>query len=222
MPGHLLIVEDHELLAESLALSLRAQGYQVTVAPAAAGYDAVLASVEQEKPEVVLLDLHLAEEVGSALPLIPRFSEAAIRVVMVTGVTDEVELGMCIEAGAIGVVSKAVPFETLLEQIERVLQGERIMSESEREHLLERLRQARATERQRLEPFTTLTPREQTVLGLLLDGHQAERIAEECFVSMATVRSQIRAILQKLGVNSQLAAVAMARRAGWRPERDAG
>ncbi len=67
----------------------------------------------------------------------------------------------------------------------------------------------------RLELFARLTEREQFVLSELMEGHGAEDIAKAAFVSISTVRSQIKAILQKLGVNSQLAAVAMARRAGW-------
>jgi two-component system nitrate/nitrite response regulator NarL len=49
-----------------------------------------------------------------------------------------------------------------------------------------------------------------------MQGDSADEIAASTFVSLATVRSHIRAILQKLGVNSQLAAVAAASRAGWR------
>jgi DNA-binding NarL/FixJ family response regulator len=63
--------------------------------------------------------------------------------------------------------------------------------------------------------FARLTEREQVVLSELIEGHCAEDIAKAAFVSISTVRSQIKSILQKLGVNSQLAAVAMARRAGW-------
>ena len=48
-----------------------------------------------------------------------------------------------------------------------------------------------------------------------MEGHNAEEIAKAGYVSISTVRSQIKAILQKLGVNSQLAAVAIARRTGW-------
>jgi DNA-binding NarL/FixJ family response regulator len=46
----------------------------------------------------------------------------------------------------------------------------------------------------------------------------AEEIAEAQFVALTTVRSQIRAVLQKLGVRSQLAAVAYANRVGWKPD----
>jgi two-component system nitrate/nitrite response regulator NarL len=67
------------------------------------------------------------------------------------------------------------------------------------------------------EAFAILTPREQRVLAELMEGHTADQIAKESWVSVSTVRSQIKSILHKLGVNSQLAAVAMAWRAGWRP-----
>jgi len=76
----------------------------------------------------------------------------------------------------------------------------------------------RATDRRevpRLQLFDFLTVREQVVLAELMEGHRAVEIANTAFVSISTVRSQIKAIRNKLGVNSQLAAVAMARRAGW-------
>jgi DNA-binding NarL/FixJ family response regulator len=66
-----------------------------------------------------------------------------------------------------------------------------------------------------LEPFAVLTEREQFVLAELIEGHCAEEIASDAVVSISTVRSHIKSILQKLGVSSQLAAVALARRAGW-------
>ena len=66
-----------------------------------------------------------------------------------------------------------------------------------------------------LQLFDFLTEREQVVLAELMEGHSAVEIANAAFVSISTVRSQIKAIRNKLGVNSQLAAVAMARRAGW-------
>ncbi len=75
----------------------------------------------------------------------------------------------------------------------------------------------RRADDERLAPFRALSPREQAVLAGLLAGDSAETIAHRSYVSLATVRSQIRAVLLKLGVNSQLAAVALAREAGWEP-----
>ncbi len=63
--------------------------------------------------------------------------------------------------------------------------------------------------------FEQLTPREAEVLRHLAAGLPAAAIASSSHVSEATVRTQIRAVLSKLGVQSQLQAVAVARRAGW-------
>lgn len=79
------------------------------------------------------------------------------------------------------------------------------------------LRERRASREDRLAPFRQLSRREAEVLAGLVEGWNAEMIAEQAFVSVATIRTQIRSLMQKLGVHSQLAAVAAARRAGWSP-----
>lgn len=63
-----------------------------------------------------------------------------------------------------------------------------------------------------------LTRREKLILGAMMEGHSVREIAASGFVSTATVRSQVRSIFLKLGVKSQLAAVALAHRNAWRPE----
>ena len=67
----------------------------------------------------------------------------------------------------------------------------------------------------RTEAFQYLTRRERQVLQALMRGETADEISKSSYVSLTTVRSQIRSILNKLGVSSQLAAVALAYRSGW-------
>nr|WP_281374640.1 LuxR C-terminal-related transcriptional regulator [Nocardioides soli] len=64
-----------------------------------------------------------------------------------------------------------------------------------------------------------MTPREEAVLGELMQGRTVRDIASSSFVSEATVRTQVKAILSKLEVSSQLAAVGIANTAGWQPPR---
>lgn len=90
------------------------------------------------------------------------------------------------------------------------------MSDPARQDMLGDLRRARVTRRRELAPFEALSEREAHVLSRVMEGLSAADIAKRSFVSEATVRTQIRAILGKLGVRSQLAAVAEARRVGWR------
>jgi two-component system, NarL family, nitrate/nitrite response regulator NarL len=70
------------------------------------------------------------------------------------------------------------------------------------------------------EKFERLSRREQEVLLALMRGSTARDICKQSYVSLPTVRSQIHSILSKLGVSSQVAAVALAYRSGWPPERD--
>jgi DNA-binding NarL/FixJ family response regulator len=89
------------------------------------------------------------------------------------------------------------------------------VSPAQRTELRRLAQDTRRTRSRLLGPFEELTARERYVLARLIDGRCAEAIAADAYVSLSTVRSQIRSILRKLGVNSQLEAVALARRAGW-------
>ena len=214
-PGvHLLIVEDHELLAGTLALALRQEGLDVHTATGPTA-DAVVDLARTLAPALVLLDLDLGPPLGDGLDLVPDLVATGARVVMVTGVTDRARLGACLEAGASGIVSKAAGFEHLIAAVQHAADGRAVMGDDERQALLAAARARRRAEEERLRPFRALTPREQAVLARLVAGESAETIAARSYVSLATVRSQIRSVLLKLGVNSQLAAVALAHDAGW-------
>jgi DNA-binding NarL/FixJ family response regulator len=209
-----LIVDDHGLLAQSLTFALRGEGLQVDrcselTAPA------IIGAVETAQPDIVLLDLDLGGDVGASISLIPMLNETGTRVVMLTGVTDRVRLAACIEAGAVGIIPKSDPFERLVEGVTQAVEDGSLLSGSERDDFLGELRRQRQADRERLRVFEDLTPREAQVLDALIHGLSAEQIASHWFVSIATVRSQIRALRLKLGVNSQLSAVALARNAGW-------
>jgi len=211
-----LIVEDHGLLAESLLLALRAEGLDAErVAPVT--IDGILSEARRLSPTVVLLDLDLGGEIGSSVGLIPPLQELGAQVVMVTGITDPARLAECLEAGATGLIDKTTSFDQLVDSVREVAELGTIVSPTRREALLAELRRQRRDDQRRREPFERLTPREREVFAALMDGKPAEVIATESFVSLATVRSQIRTILLKLGVNSQLTAVALARRNGWTP-----
>ena len=209
-----LLVDDHELVAETLALSLRAEGIDV-VRCASIHSDAVLASIEKHRPDVVVLDLHLGE--STALPLIGPAIEHGSRVVMLTGETDVVRLAECVEAGASGVLSKGEPYDRLLDELHRAARGEELLPVGRREELSAALRNARSEQERRLNPFAALTVKERAVLAALIEGRSAAQIARDASVSLSTVRAQIAAVLSKLGVNSQLSAVAAARAADWHP-----
>ena len=212
----LLLVDDHELLAQSLAWALGAEGLDITVIPPT-DPQRILDACTQLAPRIVLLDLELGGAIGSALPLIGPLRDRGPLVVMLTGVTDRTRLAECLEAGASGLLDKSSSFNELVDGIREALELGALITPHRRQELLGELRRQRTARVKRLEPFERLTAREREVLAALVNGQSAEAIATTSYVSLTTVRSQIRAVLMKLGVNSQLAAVALARRQGWPP-----
>lgn len=202
----ILVVEDHMLVASGLRMGLEAEGHSVVTTDGA--------QVPNDTFDLVLLDLNLGP-LGSGIDLIPRFGDATV--VVLTGQTDTTELAAAYDAGVVAVLDKSIPFPKLVRQLESIAKGDTTEADQRRHEVIGRRRTEEAERARRLEPFEELTSREQAVLAMLLDGLQAAEIAEASYVSISTVRSQIRSILAKLGVNSQLTAVAMAVKAGWAP-----
>ncbi len=210
----MLIVDDHQLLAQTLALALRSDGVDAAVADLD-GREALVARVQADTPALVLLDLELGGAIGDGSTLVRPFVSAGSRVLVVTGTDDPVKRGSVLEHGAVGLLHKAESFERLRDQTLRAARGERVMNEMQRAAVLEAAHRARKERDDVRRPFTRLTPREQQVLHALGRGKPVGHIAREWVISEATVRSQVRSILSKLGVGSQLEAVALAMRAGW-------
>jgi DNA-binding NarL/FixJ family response regulator len=217
-PTRVLIVDDHTLLAESLAMALRLRDFdEVEVRSGDLDGEAILADVNRLKPDVVLLDLFLGT-FGPSIPLITPIHERGPKVLVLTASQDPVMLARCLEAGAAGVFDKAQPFDDLLTYVVDAALGHSTMRPAARDVLLAHLADHRRDTDALRASFARLTEREAAVLEAIVAGSNADEIAARLTVAVSTVRSHIRAIFDKLGVNSQLAAVALARRAGW-PER---
>ena len=114
-----------------------------------------------------------------------------------------------------GAVSTLDPVPRLLATIRETVAGRRVMPTAAERDLLGELHSHRRDRAAQLSRFHQLSVRESEVLEELMAGKSAADIATESYVSIATIRSQIKAILRKLEVNSQLAAVALAYRSGW-------
>ena len=213
-PMRVLLVDDHPIVVDALAMSLKLEGLDVEVSPDL-DVPAIVSRAKSNPPDVVLLDLDLGGM--DSLPLVAPLTGLGARVVMVTGERDAVRLGRCLEEGALGIVSKNVQFAKLQEAVLDAVGGRNVMPETDRLALLDAAAHWRREEHARLAPFESLTKRERTVLGHLVAGRSAEEIAQAEFVSLATVRSQIQSTLRKLQVNSQLAAVALAKQHRWSP-----
>jgi len=222
-PGRqrIVLVEDHAVFAESLELALGMDGHEAHVlAPdGAANLPAMAATIQRLEPDIVLLDLELGS-LGSGRRLITPLVRAHIHVVVVTSTTDRALWGECLALGARRVLSKSAPLGEIRSTIRAIAAGAPVMDQQERTDLIALARQVDdelLTIRARLEE---LSPRENAVLGRLMHGETVREIATASFVTEATVRTQVKAILAKLHVSSQIAAVGLANRVGWQPPGD--
>ena len=128
-----------------------------------------------------------------------------------------VDAGRCLRAGALTVASQEAPLEALGHALEEALAGRSLHDGAELADLIGTAERAEGDACWRSRALLeTLSVREREVLTHLMAGRCAAEIARECVVAEATVRTQTKSILAKLGVTSQLAAVAVAHRAGWR------
>ncbi|WP_205471493.1 response regulator transcription factor [Nocardioides sp. SYSU D00038] len=214
----IVIVEDHVLFAESLELALFVEGYDVRRIPvpdSPGSPGALLASIVRVRPRVVLLDLDLGG-FGDGVRLIRAIAESGANVVVVTGDPDRARWGEAVRAGARKVLSKSRPLTDIMATVRRINQGLPVMDTAEREELLREWHTTRSAQQALRERLALLTVRESEVLGHLMKGRAVRDIAGIGVVSEATVRTQVKSILAKLEVSSQLAAVGMANEIGWR------
>ncbi len=209
-----LLVDDHVLLSETLAVALRAEGVHARLADLRSRED-LIASVVADPPDLVLLDLALGPPIGDGSTLVRPFVQAGARVVVLSASRRRTQVGTAVEQGAVGYLDKSAPYHELLAAVLAAAHGRPVMTPDQRQVLLQDLWAAREDEAAAREPFERLTAREQQVLRELGNGKSVGSIAAEWFVSEATVRTQVRGVLMKLGVTSQLEAVALALRAGW-------
>lgn len=223
-PFRIVLIEDQTLFAEALVVALFTQGHDVRLVPVPPHGEPVAsmaAAALRHDPALVLLDLDLnLGRFGDASRLIEPLVTGGARVVVVTGSLDERRWGGCLAAGAALTMTKTRPLREILTAVDRLRAGLPVLDEVERERLVERWR----TERPRIEEdrrrLALLTGRESEVLRELIAGNTVLDIARASFVAEGTVRAQVRSILAKLGVSSQIAAVGLAHRALWAPPSD--
>jgi DNA-binding NarL/FixJ family response regulator len=193
------------MMAQALALSLAEAGFDARVAQLE-GDGSVVEQAVRLRPALVLLDLGLDGSDG--LDLVAGLRATGARVLVVTAESDESRMAAAVARGACGWVSKAEPFENLLEAARLALRDRPLLDLEAYDDVVQAGRACSEADRELKSRFATLTGREREVLEALRDGKSAQDIAGEWYVSVGTIRCHIRAILVKLGVTSQLAAVA--------------
>ena len=206
------VVDDHQVFTEAMVLVLGKEPILqvVGVAGTCAGARDL---VERFRPNVLLLDVALPD--GDGLKLVPELKRLCpeTHILVLTSHSDERTLLRAIDMGVVGFVGKTQPVSEVLAAILQAAEGEITMPTSLLLGVLARIRHSHSYDPAEL-IRAPLTLREQEILVRMAQGKSNAVIAAELNISLMTVRTHSRNLLQKLGAHSRLEAVAFALRQG--------
>jgi DNA-binding NarL/FixJ family response regulator len=228
------LVEDHDLTRLGLRAALKRETGVELIGEAANGMEG-LELVERAQPDVAIVDIGLPDIDGIELTrrikqLQPSHSEPQVRVLILTMHNSEELVLAAFAAGADSYCMKDISTERLVKAVEETHAGNSWIDPAIATIVLRQMRmhtQAGADEKPKtieigaLEPGleqawldSPLTEREMEILELIVQGRSNVAIAEKLFISMGTVKTHVRNILNKLCVDDRTQAAVMALRSG--------
>jgi DNA-binding NarL/FixJ family response regulator len=208
-----LIVEDHQVLAEGLELALE-RHEDLDVVGWAPTVQQALALARERRPQVVLMDFHLPDGTGAEAAGKLRRELEDVAIVFLSADSSEDALIAAIESGASGYLVKSGAAAQVADAVRRAAEGEMLIPAATLAGLLARQRQRQREEAALQKLAGQLTPREREILQLMAQGLDNRAIAEKLFISFTTVRGHVQNILEKLDAHSKLEAVARANQHG--------
>ena len=198
-----LIVEDHQVVADGLAALLNDQPDMSVVGYAASVSDSI-ARAGELKPDVVLLDFRLTDGTGADAGMGIRQVRPETKLIFLTREDSDAARFAAIEAGASAFIHKSQAAAEVVDAIRTVAAGGSLFTPRTIATLLNK-RRAMDTQ------LESLTPREREVLRLMAEGTSSRDIATRLGISYTTVRTHIRSLGSKLGVHSKIEAIVKAR-----------
>jgi DNA-binding NarL/FixJ family response regulator len=196
------IVDDDKGLRESIAAFMNgAPGFRCVSAYGSAA--AALQGLPSDHPDVVLLDINMAEMDGIECVARLKLLMPDVQAVMLTVYEDTDKIFKALAAGANGYLLKRLSPTKLLQAIREVHSGGSPMSSSIARKVVASFQKTRDTEKD-----VHLSPREQAVLDCLAKGLTYKQIADQLGISIDTIRTHLRRVYEKLHVQSRTEAVA--------------
>jgi len=201
-----VVVADDQAAVRDGLVALLSVTPGVDVVGEAADGAAAVAAAETLRPDVVLMDLRMPGVDGVEATRLIGESAPDVRVVVLTTHADDASILKALRAGATGYLTKESGRAEIARAIEAAASGQSVLDDGVTAILL-----AAAVD---VPPSVDLTPREAEVLTLIGRGKTNTEIAEELFVSAATVKTHINNLFAKIGVRDRAQAVRYALRHG--------
>ena len=207
----ILVVDDHALVRQGLSQVLKGLDEEIEVLEAATTAGAFEFAAQHKDLDLVLLDYLLPDINGiDALDGFgTRYPE--LPVVILSGTSSHTVMGEALNKGAAGFISKNASSKALLQALREVLDGEVHVPPE----LLEGGDFPQASDSNNATAPRQLTPRQEQVLYLLLEGLSSHAISEKLFLSEETIKTHVSAIIRAFGAKTRLQAVLAAGRHGY-------
>jgi DNA-binding NarL/FixJ family response regulator len=209
-PIRILVVDDHPIVRQGLRSLLSTYADMQIVAEAEQQRQA-LEAAQQHRPDVVLLDIRLPGTSGIEVARMLRREVPEARIIILTSYDNDDYLIGALQAGASGYLLKSVSDESLVSAIRAVHRGERLISPSLLDRVLQQFTELR---RSQVRQDTGLSDEDIRVLGLIAAGASNEEIGAALNWSIASVKRKMQHIFERLGVTSRAQAAAEAVRRG--------
>jgi DNA-binding NarL/FixJ family response regulator len=205
IPLRVMLVDDHEVVRSGVRALLQATDDIIVSAEAGTVREAV-DEADRARPDVVVMDVRLADGSGIEATREIRARHPNTRVVMLTSFADDEALFASIMAGASGYVLKQVRGGELVRAIRTVGRGESLLDPAVTNAVLDRLRKGKRLLED--EKLARLSPQEERILGLVADGKTNKEIGDELDLAEKTVKNYVSSILSKLEVARRAEAAA--------------
>ncbi|MEN8263747.1 MAG: response regulator transcription factor [Nitrospirota bacterium] len=194
------LADDHKMFRDGLKAQLDNVEGMVVVGEASDGREAVR-MLEELKPDVAVLDVAMPmlngiEATRNVLKTLPD-----LKIVMLSMLADQIYVVEALKAGANGYLLKEESFNQLIEAIKIVLSGKVFLSKSIEEVMMEDL--VRLIRNGDMEKHSDpLTDREREVLQLIAEGKTSREIADILHVSVSTIDTHRKKIMDKLSIHN--------------------
>ena len=205
----LLLVDDHQLILDSLQ-TLFASIPTVQVVGMVSDSRRVPDVLAKTGVDVMLCDLHMPYLSGIALTLQLRRSHPALKILLLTMAEDAPTIREAVRAGVSGYALKRAGRAELEQAVTTIMAGQRYFSPA----VMEQLSYPKEMIIADCDPMTALTEREVDVLRMIADENSTHLIADKLCISIPTVETHRRHLMQKLGVKSVVGMVKYAMKHG--------
>jgi DNA-binding NarL/FixJ family response regulator len=210
---HVLIVQDHPLLASALARVLEGQPDLAVSGVSATGADAVKSAALQ-RPDVVLMDFRLPDVTGPEAARMIQSEHAEAAIVFHSADESETALLDAVDAGATAYLTKDATADQIIEAVRKASRGEVLIPVELFARAIARQRGVVSKKREREQLMAEFTPRELDILHLLAEGLDTTDMSKSLGIAPHTVEWHVRHVIEKLQVHSKLQAVIAAARKG--------